>query len=175
MATFSAWLMDQRSREDQVGWVARYWKDLPDKPRLSSPVSIEGHLRQRGLLDSEQGLAEAWEVVTGEYRQQRLVAAASDAGVTPEQLAASIERHPSGHDYAQDALPGLAAGELPLPAPEPVTLELLDHKLTMIMTALGIRGGLRPEHAMIMPAPPPEPIDWPALWEQAKIDQAAGE
>jgi hypothetical protein len=45
----------------------------------------------------------------------------------------------------------------------------------MIMTALGIRGGLRPEHAMIMPAPPPEPIDWPALWEQAKIDAAAGE
>lgn len=167
MATFSSWLYDQRKREDQVGWVARYWKDLPDKPRLSSPVSIEGHLRQRGLLDSQEGLADAWAVVTDEYRQQRLVAAASDAGVTPEQLAASIERHPSGRDLDQDPLP--------LPEPGPVTLELLDHKLAMIMTALGIRGGLRPEHAAVFPPAPPEPIDWPALWEQAKIDAAAGE
>ena len=176
MATFSSWLMDQRSREDQVGWVARYWKDLPDKPRLSSPVSIEGHLRQRGLLESQEGLADAWTVVTDEYRQQRLVAAASDAGVTPEQLAASIERHPSGRDYAQEPLPGMAAGEvLPMPEPLPVTLEILDHKLTMIMTALGIRGGLRPEQAMIMPAPPEDPIDWAALWAEAQAEQAAGE
>ena len=157
-----------------MGWVARYWKDLPDKPRLSSPVSIEGHLRQRGLLESQEGLAGAWAVVTDEYRQQRLVAAASDAGVTPEQLAASIERHPSGHDYAQqEPLPGMA--DLPLPAAEPVTLELLDHKLTMIMTALGIKGGLRPEHAMIMPPVPPEPIDWAQLWADAQAEQAAGE
>lgn len=181
MATFSSWLMDQRSREDQVGWVARYWKDLADKPRMSSPVSIEGHLRQRGLLDSQEGLAEAWEVVMTEYRQQRLVAAAADAGVTTEQLAASIERHPSGSQLVQDPLPGLADAE-----PVPVTLELLDAKLDAVLgvlgaltTAMGITvatGTITAQRiATGTIVTPLEPIDWPAIWEQAKIDAAAGE
>lgn len=171
MATFSSWLSDQIKREDQVGWVARYWKDLSDKPRLSSPVSIEGHLRQRGLFESQDGLADAWTVVTGEYRQGRLVAAAADAGVTTEQLAASIERHPSGHDYAQDPLPGMDGQQADV-RPAPVTLEILDAKLDAICIRLGITipagtitaGMLGPDLA---------PIDWAAL--HAETQTAAGE
>lgn len=167
MATFAAWLTAQRNRDDQTGWVAKFWRDLPDTPRLSNPANIEKHLRERGLFEQTEGLPEAWGVMMTEYRQQRIVNAAKDAGVTPEQLSGGV----------QEPLPGLEspAGGLPVPDPGPVTLELLDHKLTMIMTALGIKGGLRPEHAMIMPAPPLPPLDWQGMWEQAQREMAAGE
>lgn len=165
MATFSSWLMDQRGREDQVGWVARYWKDLPDKPRMSSPVSIEGHLRQRGLFESQEGLADAWTVVTGEYRQGRLVAAAADAGVTTEQLAASIERHPAGGTLVQDPLPGMDGRADVKPAP--VTLEALSGKLDAILVHLGI---VIPAGSVTagMPGPELPPIDWAALHAEAQ-------
>lgn len=165
MATFSSWLSGQISREDQVGWVARYWRDLDGKPRLSSPVSIEGHLRQRGLFESQDGLADAWTAVTGEYRQGRLVAAAADAGVTTEQLAASIERHPSG----QEPLPGMDG--LADVKPAPVTLEILDAKLDAICVALGITIPAGSVTAgMIGPDLPP--IDWAALHAEAQAEGA---
>ena len=159
MATFSSWLMDQRSREDQVGWVARYWKDLPDKPRMSSPVSIEGHLRQRGLMDSQEGLAEAWDLVMTEYRQQRLVTAATDAGVTPEQMAASIDRHPSTGRYAAES----AGGVVIAASGVPVTLELVSAKLDAVLAHLGIA----------VPDVTLPPLDWQAMWDAADHDAAA--
>jgi hypothetical protein len=162
MVTFSAWLGDQRKRDDQTGWVAKFWAELDQKPRLSSPASIERHIAERGLFESNAGLREAWDAMMGEYRQQRLVNAAAEGGVTPEQLAAgSAQPLPGmspGEIVAGAAQAGLAAAQAHDPGP--VTLELLDHKLTMIMTALGIKGGLRPEHAMIMPPVPLPPLNW---------------
>jgi hypothetical protein len=166
MPTFSTWLYDQVNRSDQAGYVAKTWRDLPQKPRLSSPLSIEKHLRDRGLWEAQEGLAEAWEVMMSEYRQQRLVAAAQEAGVTPEQFASR-----------QPPLPGMSPGELVSSAAAAgtaaaaavtthVSLASLDAKLDAICAHLGIAPAGEPG---------PEPIDWQAIWDESQPQQAAGE
>ena len=110
MTTFAGWLAEQRKREDAVGWFARYWRDLPETPRLSSPASIASHLEDRttkpgqdkagerlpfGFTDPDGGnyVRDAYDQTLHQYREVRaqiVQSAAADAGVagdTPEQPA----------------------------------------------------------------------------------------
>jgi hypothetical protein len=156
------WLLTRDNSNDETGWFLRYWRDLPDHPRLSSPDSIRKHLEQRGLFTAQEGLSQAFDATIEAYRLSRV-----DMATRP----------------AQPVLPGMeAAAAVPSAAPATLeglaeTLAVMDHKLTMIMTALGIKGGLRPEQAMIMPPPPalpgePYPAEAWASWF-ATADHAA--
>jgi hypothetical protein len=88
VTTFAGWLSEQRKREDAVGWFARYWRDLPETPRLSSPASIASHLEDRttkpgqnkagerlpyGFTDPEGGVhvRDAYDQTLHEYRAVR--------------------------------------------------------------------------------------------------------
>lgn len=73
MTTFTQWLHDQEKREDDpVGWFARYWRDLDQRPRLSSPASIARHLEDRGLFEAEKPhLQQAYDATLREYRHVR--------------------------------------------------------------------------------------------------------
>ena len=113
MTTFAGWLADQRKRDDAVGWFARYWRDLPETPRLSSPASIGSHLEDRttkpgqnkagerlpfGFTDPDGGnyVRDAYDATLHEYRQVRAEIAQSAA--------------------AADGVPGAEAGAEPQPA-----------------------------------------------------------
>lgn len=116
MTTFAGWLAEQRKREDAVGWFARYWHDLPETPRLSSPSSICAHLEDRtakpgqdkagnylpfGFKDPDGGghVRDAYDQTLHEYRAVRTQIVSSavpeagvpgpqdDAGVTPGAIA----------------------------------------------------------------------------------------
>jgi hypothetical protein len=168
MVTFSGWLKEQRDRSDQVGWAAKYWRDLADTPKLSNPGNIERHMRDRGLFESQEGLAEAWEVTMTEYRQQRIVASARDAGITPEQLAQPdpLPGMPSpGEIVASATQAGVLAGAR-VPSPG-VSLAGLDAKLNAILAHLGIAQPVMPVET------PFEPIDWQAAWDAADHEAVA--
>ena len=163
MATYMQWLNGQVKRDDSVGWFSRYWRDLPDKPRLSSPDSIRKHLEQRELFASQEGLAAAYEATLSEYRQDHIQEAAAHAGMV---------------------LPGMTPVVAPAERSAPSSaytgwpqqyLEAMNHKLDLICRALGIKGGLEPEQAVIIPAPPPPETWTPQQWEAmyATADHAA--
>jgi hypothetical protein len=149
MTTFSAWLTAQRDRTDEVGFASRFWRDLPDRPRMSSPASIEGHLRQRGCFDAEQGLAQAWDSTMSEYRQQRIITSAADAGVTlvPNSPGAVVA---AAAEAGRQAAAAVTAH---------VSLASLDAKLDAICAHLGIA---------VPVADGPVPLDWQAIWDGAQ-------
>jgi hypothetical protein len=90
MATFTQWLKDQHKREDAVGWFSRYWDELPDHGRLSSPASIASHLEERpegGFTDPAQPhLRDAYDQTLREYRRERasIAQAVVDGAPQPE-------------------------------------------------------------------------------------------
>jgi hypothetical protein len=123
-------------------------------------------MRDRGLFESQEGLAEAWEVTMTEYRQQRIVASARDAGITPEQLAQQEPGMPSpGEIVASATQAGVLAGAR-VPSPG-VSLSLLSAKLDAILAHLGIA------QPVMAAAEPFEPIDWQAAWDAADHEAAA--
>jgi hypothetical protein len=164
MTTFRDWLGGQEDRDDATGWTARFWRDLPDKPRLSSPNSIERHMRERGLFESQAGLTEAWDTTMAEYRQQRMIHAATETGVTPEQLAASVARHPSSSPAGERAAPQNVYTGWPQ-----AYLESMNAKLDAIMTAMG----LSPAGVVLGYDGDAPPIDWQAAFDTADHDAVA--
>jgi hypothetical protein len=131
MATFVQWLKDQEKREgDPVGWFACYWRDLEDKPRLSSPASIAKHLEDRGLFQSVNGLTEAYDATLAEFRAARAgsplrpvpgpVPGAQDQ--MPAGAAEDAQAHQREYERVRDSQPpaGAATFQPPLPgAQEP--------------------------------------------------------
>ena len=100
MTTFVQWLNKQADRQDDpVGWFARYWRDLPQRPRLSSPASIARHLEDRGLfVENAPHLQQAYDATLKEYRHVRDQVVQEVSGVDP--------------NAAQPPLPGM-------PEPQP--------------------------------------------------------
>lgn len=134
MTTFAGWLNDQRKREDAVGWFARYWRDLPETPRLSAPSSFASHLEDReshpgqdkagnrlpyGFRDPDGGsyVRDAYDATLAEYRNVRAQIVQSVAGVpddAPEQPAGPENRSqdvpgPAGQAVARATEAGKAA------------------------------------------------------------------
>ena len=115
MTTFAGWLAEQRKRDDAVGWFARYWRDLPSTPRLSSPSSIATHLEDReghpgqdkaggylpyGFRDPQGGshVRDAYDATLTEYRAVRAQIVQSASGVP-----AAAPEPPSGpENHAQE-------------------------------------------------------------------------
>jgi hypothetical protein len=101
-----------------------------------------------------------------EYRQQRIVASARDAGITPEQLAQQEPGMPSpGEIVASATQAGVLAGAR-VPSPG-VSLSLLSAKLDAILAHLGIAQPVMPVET------PFEPIDWQAAWDAADHEAVA--
>jgi hypothetical protein len=156
MGTYVQWLKEQEHREnDPVGWFAQFWRDLPDKPRLSAPASISKHLEDRDLFRLTPGLTEAHDTALSEYRKQReqtVRAVATEAGVQvpqgePEQGLAgqAVQRATEAAVQAAQAhMPGYGQqvqGELfsaQEAHPETGQLDRIEHMLKMIMQHLGL-------------------------------------
>jgi hypothetical protein len=107
--TFAGWLARQADRPqgDPIGWLAGAWGSYagPERPRLSSPVSIGKFLSEQGssAADWQAYLNQAVEAATIAYRE---------AGQQPsqpadgEQLAMPIDRLPEQHAADMDMADG---------------------------------------------------------------------
>jgi hypothetical protein len=180
MVSFVAWMHDQEKREgDPVGWFACYWRDLENKPRLSSPASIAKHLEDRGLFQSVNGLTEAYDRTLAEFRAVR---AGSPLQPVPDQLpgvqdqlplpdAQEPAQGPAGLAVTHAAEAGLAAaqahaepqqarvmtrGELAAGAmAEKTAIQRIEAKLDAIMDTLELAE--------------PDELRWPDWYEQAAV------
>lgn len=115
--TFATWLAHQsdRPQNDPIGWLAGAWASFsgPDRPRLSSPVSIGRFLSEHGsdATDWQAYLGQAVEAATIAYR----AAAESPAGEQQLSLPAddaSAAEGP-GADQLTDALADHGGPQLP--------------------------------------------------------------
>lgn len=132
MASFVNWLNEQARRDnDPVGWFARYWRDLPEHPRLSSPASIARHLEDRGLFASTEGLTTAYDAALKEYRTVRSQVVQDVSGVP-----LPPEVQDPGLAVQQATQAGIAAAQAHR-VPAPTQLDRIEAKLDRIMGILG--------------------------------------
>lgn len=174
MTTFVQWLHAQEKREDDpVGWFARYWRDLPQRPRLSSPASIARHLEDRGLFaENAPHLQQAYDATLKEYRHVRDQTAAAVGGADLSEPLPGMPEPPQlspGQVVEQAARAGMAAAEAARARTAPPTgtgdkLDLILRKLEGIERILGLASD---EDGAVLPAE----IPWGDLY--AVADMAA--
>ena len=178
MTTFVQWLHAQEKREDDpVGWFARYWRDLPQRPRLSSPASIARHLEDRGLfVENAPHLQQAYDATLKEYRHvrdqtvQEAISAAQPLPGMPEPDAESLPSSP-GQWVEHAAQAGMAAAaQAARPATQLDRIETLlavvSRKLEGIERVLGLASD---EDGAVLPAELP----WGDLYAVADMTAEA--
>lgn len=203
MTTFAGWLADQRKRDDAVGWFARYWRDLPETPRLSSPASIGSHLEDRttkpgqnkagerlpyGFTDPDGGnyVRDAYDATLHEYRGVRAeivqsAAAAEGVPVQPELPLDGVQQpaEPQPASLAGQAVErataaAKAAAQRHVPAGM-TQLDRIEAKLDEIRLHLGlaITADQIASGSITYPEPVIMGIDWAQWYAVADLSAAA--
>lgn len=191
MTTFAGWLADQRKREDAVGWFARYWRDLPSTPRLSSPASICSHLEDRttqpgqdkagnrlpfGFTDPDGGqhVRDAYDATLHEYRQVRaqiVQSTAEGAGVQPPLADAQQPAEPVSAGLAGQAVTRAtdAAVRAAQRHVQPTRIEITGSGGVETMLAVILRKLERIEAFLGLP----DDLEWASWYAQADLAAAA--
>lgn len=152
--TFAAWLGHQGGRgpSDLVGWLAAAWGSFagPDRPRLSSPVSISRYLHEHGSQDPawQSGLDEAIETATQAYNAaQKQLSSAADgeaahaAGAITEDDLGGAPGPVTMAGQLADAHPGPAMSLAPPELPDGISqadAQYLAHQLGQVEAQLGL-------------------------------------
>lgn len=91
MATFTQWLAEQETRSDQAGYIAQWYKSYEgNRPRMSSPVSVQRWLEKSDPQRWAEGGKEAWQVMLDEYRGHKADSHLQIVRETPDQAIVTL-------------------------------------------------------------------------------------